>query len=87
MAFDVENLKKYAVIYRSLEGINASVVGIMLGAILYLMNDLSIFSAFAGQQEAILDIIVIISTFSILQFSKIPAPFVVLACLGLGWLI
>lgn len=81
------NLKRYAVIYRSLEGINASVVGIMLGAIFYLMNDLSIFSAFSGQQDAILDIIVIISTFSILQFSKIPAPFVVLACLGLGWLL
>ncbi|MGR9847944.1 chromate transporter, partial [Escherichia coli] len=33
------NLKKYAVIYRSLEGINAAVVGIMAGATAYLLKD------------------------------------------------
>ena len=33
------NLKKYAVIFRSLEGIRASVVGIMAGSVLYLLND------------------------------------------------
>lgn len=34
-------LKKYAILYRSLEGINAAVVGIMLGASLYLIKDVS----------------------------------------------
>ena len=34
-------LKKYAILYRSLEGINAAVVGIMLGATLYLLKDVS----------------------------------------------
>jgi len=36
-----ENLKKYAVIFRALEGINASVVGIMTGATLFLMKTIS----------------------------------------------
>ncbi len=35
-----QNLKKYAIVLRSLEGINAAVVGIMLGASFYLANDL-----------------------------------------------
>jgi chromate transporter len=35
-----QNLKKYAVVFRSLEGINAAVVGIMLGASVYLSKDL-----------------------------------------------
>jgi chromate transporter len=33
-------LKRYAIFYRSLEGINAAVVGIMLGATLYLSKDI-----------------------------------------------
>ena len=32
------NLKKYVVIYRSLEGINAAIVGIMFGAFFYLIK-------------------------------------------------
>jgi chromate transporter len=35
-----QNLKKYAIVLRSLEGINAAVVGIMLGASFYLTKDL-----------------------------------------------
>ncbi len=35
-------LKRYAIFYRSLEGINAAVVGIMLGATMYLSKDISI---------------------------------------------
>jgi chromate transporter len=80
------NLKKYAVIYRSLEGINAAVVGIMAGAIFYLMNDISILSAFSGNTEAIFDIIIIFGTFMLLQTTKIPAPLIVVACLSIGWL-
>jgi chromate transporter len=36
------NLKKYAVVYRSLEGINAAVVGIMIAATLYIMKNISL---------------------------------------------
>ena len=36
------NLKKYAAVYRSLEGINAVVVGIMIASTFYIMKDISI---------------------------------------------
>jgi len=35
-------LKKYAAVYRSIEGINAAVVGILIAATLYIMKDISI---------------------------------------------
>src|SRR5262249_34208954 len=35
------NLKKYAVVYRALEGINSVVVGIMIAAALYMLKDFS----------------------------------------------
>jgi chromate transporter len=76
-------LKKYVVVYRALEGINAVVVGIMWAATLYLLKDISIISFDA---LSFLNIGVIAGTFLILQLTKIPAPFIVLFCLGLGWL-
>ena len=75
-------LKKYVVVYRALEGINAVVVGIMWAATLYLLKDVSVISFNA---LSFLNIGVILGTFLILQFTKIPAPFIVLFCLGLGW--
>ncbi|WP_462252217.1 chromate transporter, partial [Ferruginibacter sp.] len=76
-------LKKYVVVYRALEGINAVVVGIMWAATLYLLKDVSIISFDA---LSFLNIGVIAGTFLILQLTKIPAPFIVIFCLGLGWL-
>jgi chromate transporter len=76
-------LKKYVVVYRALEGINAVVVGIMWAATLYLLKDVSILPF---NNISFLNIGVIAGTFLILQLTKIPAPFIVLFCLGLGWL-
>jgi chromate transporter len=76
-------LKKYVVVYRALEGINAVVVGIMWAATLYLLKDVSIVSF---NTLSFLNIAVIAGTFLILQLTKIPAPFIVLFCLGLGWI-
>lgn len=81
------NLKKYAAIFRSLEGINAAVVGIMAGSTFYLMKDILFVELWNVQLSGFLDIGVIVATFFVLGFTKIPAPFVVLACLFLGWLI
>jgi chromate transporter len=81
------NLKKYAVIFRSLEGINAAVVGIMAGSTFYLMKDILFVELWNIKLSGFLDIGVIIATFTILGFTKIPAPFIVLACLFLGWLL
>ena len=36
------NIKKYATVYRALEGINAVIVGIMFAATFYMMRDISI---------------------------------------------
>jgi chromate transporter len=76
-----QNLRKYVVVYRSLEGINAAVVGIMIAATLYLLKDVSIMSF---SSISLINIGVILGTFLILQYSKIPAPFIVLACLLSG---
>jgi len=78
------NLKKYAVIYRALEGINAGVVGIMTGASFYLMKDIS-FDISDGSTEHILNISVIAGTFLLLHFTKLRAPLIVAGCLLLGW--
>ncbi len=75
-------LKKYVVVYRALEGINAVVVGIMWAATLYLLKDVSVASF---TMHSMLNIAVITGTFLLLQLTKIPAPFIVLFCLGLGW--
>jgi len=81
------NLKKYAVIYRSLEGINAVVVGLMAGATLYLTNDILNINQKSNNFLVAADAGIILATFLTLQFSKIPPPVIVLACIALGWLI
>jgi chromate transporter len=78
------NLKKYAVIYRSLEGINAAVVGLLCGATFFLMKNIS-FSVF--DTVGLANAIVIAGTFLLLQFTKIKHPFIVALCLLLGWLL
>ena len=76
------NLKKYAVVYRSLEGINAAVVGIMLAATFYLMKDISLLEV---RLSSLLNATVIAVTFALLQYTKIPPPIIVLGCLLLGY--
>ena len=77
------NLKKYAVVYRALEGINAVVVGIMVASTLYMMKDISLteFKTISALNTG-----VIIGTWLTLSFTRIPSPVVVLICLILGWL-
>lgn len=75
------NLKKYAVIYRSLEGINAAVVGLMLASAVYLSRDISIFHFNAISIE---NLLVIASTISLLLFTRVPSPVIAATCLLLG---
>lgn len=81
------NLKRYAVIYRSLEGINAAVVGIMAGATCYLIQDSFLNSLIQAEAVGIWDLVVVIVTFLLLSSHKIPAPLIVLGCLVMGWLV
>ena len=76
------NLKKYAAVYRSLEGINAAVVGIMVASTLYIMKDISLVEA---RMISLINIVVIVSTFLLLQLTKVASPLIVLACLILGY--
>jgi chromate transporter len=76
------NLKKYAVVYRSLEGINAAVVGIMIASTFFIMKDISLAGATA---TSLINIAVILATFFLLQFTKIPSPLIVATCLLVGY--
>ena len=76
-----QNLKKFVVVFRSLEGINAAVVGIMLAATFYLLKDVSIISF---NTISFINIAVIIGTLLVLQYSRIPTPLIVLFCLLIG---
>ena len=78
-----QNLKKFVVVFRSLEGINAAVVGIMIAATLYLLKDVSIISL---SKISFINMAVILGTFLVLQYSKIPPPFIVLFCLLIGFI-
>ena len=77
------NLKKYAVIYRSLEGINASVVGIMIGSTVFLMKDVSV-DITVGSLLPFANIMVIVGTFCLLAFTRLRPQFIPLFCLLLG---
>jgi len=75
------NLKKYATVYRALEGINAVVVGVMVAAALYMMKDFKT----ASWADISLNLLVITATWAMLSYSKLPSPVIVLVWLGLGW--
>lgn len=76
------NLKKYAVVYRSLEGINAAIVGIMIASTLYIMKDISLID---GTTSSLINVAVIVITFLLLQFTRIASPLIVAGCLLLGY--
>lgn len=76
------NLKKYAVVYRSLEGINAAVVGIMIASTFYISRDISLVD---GNVISSLNLLVILLTILLLRFTKVFSVLIVLFCLGLGY--
>lgn len=71
-----ENLKHHVIIYRALEGINAAIVGIIWASGIVLFNSI---------QFQWSNIVVVAITFSLLYFSKVPAPLIVIGWLLLGW--
>ena len=80
------NLKKYNGIYRALKGINAAVVGIMAAATFFLMKDIAFFEHDESATISFLNIGVIVGTFLLLFFTRLPAPVIALFCLLLGWI-
>ena len=77
------NLKKYTVVYRSLEGIKAATVGLMVASAFYVARDISILEL---KTISYLNLIVILSTTLLLSSTKIPPPVIALVCLLLGWI-
>jgi chromate transporter len=78
------NLQRYVIVYRALEGINAVVVGIMVAGTIYMMRDISVIGF---HTVSIVNMAVILGTWVLLSFSKIPSPFIVLFCFLLGWIL
>ena len=73
-------LKNYVVVYRAIEGINAVVVGIMWAASVVLFIAIS-------QPFEWINLLAVLITFSLLAFSKVPSPIIVIIFLFFGWLL
>ena len=71
-----QNLKQHVVIYRALEGINAAIVGIIWASGIL---------TFQTMPFEWTNLVVVAITFSILFFTKIPAPYLVIGWLLLGY--
>lgn len=78
------NLQRYVIVYRALEGINAVVVGIMVAGTIYMMRDISVIGF---HTVSMVNMAVILGTWLLLSFTKIPSPFIVLFCFLLGWIL
>ena len=80
----LHNMKKYAVVYRALEGINAVVVGVMFAGTLYMMKDISLIGL---NTVSFVNLAVIAGTWAFLNFTRLHSPVIVFTCLVLGWLV
>src|SRR4029079_3074726 len=64
------NMKKYAAVYRAMEGINAVVVGIIFAATFYMMKD----TVVSDLKMLLLNIAVVVGTWALLSYSRLPSP-------------
>jgi len=78
-------VKRFAVVFRSLEGVNAAVAGILFGATAYLMKDHFLNSA--ANSYLPVQWLVVIGTILLLRINKIPSPFIVALIFLLGLLL
>ena len=76
------NMKKYATVYRALEGINAVVVGILISSTLYMSKDIPL----TDWKTILLNVGVVLGTWLVLTYGKLPSPVIVFICLLLGWI-
>jgi chromate transporter len=76
-------LKRYVIVLRALEGINAAVVGILIAAFFYLCKSLMLYNFSASSIKLLVGIAF---TFLLLRYTKLPSPLVVLLSLALVFL-
>lgn len=79
-----ENLKKFVLVYRALEGINAVVAGLMVAGLFYLLQTL--FQSGMATHHMVINLLVIAGTMLLLEWNKLPAPVIVSFVLLIGWL-
>lgn len=68
-----QNLKSHAAVFRALEGIYAAIVGVIWASGIVLFNHLD--------QPPLRSVVVVILTFCLLRFTRIPAPLIVALCI------
>ena len=71
-----QNLKHHVIIFRALEGINAAIVGIIWASGVVLFQTMTPFEWSNA--------VVVVITFCLLNFTRIPSPFIVVGWLLLG---
>lgn len=76
-------LKKFVVVFRALEGINAVVVGVMWAAALYLLKGMPLKNI---DTEMLISFCVVAGTYLSLRYTKLHAPIIVMLCLLTGWI-
>ena len=74
-----QNLKHHVIIYRALEGINAVIVGIIWASGVLLFQAIT-----PAYNEVWSHLVIVLITFLLLYFTRIPAPLIVIAWLLLG---
>lgn len=81
-----QHLKKFAVFYRSLEGVYAAIVGIMIGASLYLIKDISVAMKTANIFSNLMFVLVLLSSTYLLFKQKLGPQWIALSCIVMGLL-
>ena len=79
-------LQRYAIFYRSLEGINAAVVGIMLGATLYLSKDIGMKLEHANTSTWVLSMLTFLASTYLIYKQKMATQWIVLLVILIGFL-
>ncbi len=80
-----DSLKQYRVVRASLEGINAASSGLVLAAALILFEPIGVDIVNIGVMD-IVNLLVILITFLMLMFSKVPSPLIILVGLLAGFI-
>ena len=57
----------------------------MIASTIYLSNDIIKANVLSGSATSYLELLTIVATFALLQFTKLPAPVIALACLLAGF--
>ena len=79
-------LKKYAIFYRSLEGVYAAIVGIMMGASLYLIKDIAVDLESATAVSVSMYVVIFILSTYLLYKQKLAPQWIAFSCIVIGLL-